>query len=485
MSKDRCIYFMGIGGTGMAAVAGLVQEEGYRVVGSDKDLYPPMSTMLEDLKIKVYTPYNPKNLASETVEKVVIANALSRGHEELEYALDNNYKTTSFPALLGELFLKEAESIVVTGTHGKTTTTSLIAHVLTELSEDPSFLIGGIPKNFTHGFHRGKGRLFAIEGDEYDTAFFDKGPKFLHYFPNFLIINNIEFDHADIYDNLDAIKKRFEEVISIVDKPEYIIANASDANVMDCLRRTGVDKKAHLVSLDSESKDCHVRLEKMTIEGSGRNLLWRSVFKTRQFANIEIETTLTGYHNQANIAHVLGLLDVLAASDCIKTPKSEDVSRAFRSFQGVARRLDHLDTVDGIEIFEDFAHHPTAVGKVIEGFRKSAPETRLLVAFEPKNATSRRNIFAKDYARTFATADRTYIGACPDDNRIAKENKMDTKNLVKAIGPSAAAFDSNDALLQALVDEAKPGDAIIFMSSGSFSGVQYKISDLLREKFHG
>ena len=466
----------------MAAAAGLVREAGYRVVGSDKDLYPPMSTMLEELAIKVHTPYGPENLTREKPDQVVIANALSRGHDELEFALEQNLTTTSFPALLGELFLKDKGSIVVTGTHGKTTTTSLVSHVLFELKKDPSFLIGGIPKNFTRSFRLGKGALFAIEGDEYDTAYFDKGPKFLHYHPKFLIVNNIEFDHADIYENLDAIKKRFVQVMKLVENPENIIANGCDENVLDCLKTAGVLDKALLVGVadNSHGKACRVRLQDLNTENKCG---WQGTFTTTQWGNISLQTNLTGYHNMANIAHVLGLLDRLVAAGAIEKPAPSALQDAFASFLGVARRLDFLGEKGGVDVYEDFAHHPTAVGKVIEGFRKSSPEKRLLVAFEPKNATSRRNIFLEAYASAFQKADRAYIGPCPQDQRISQDNRMDTDSLAKAIGGHAASFSDNKRLLEAVVQDAARGDAVIFMSSGSFSGVQHEILEKLGEKF--
>lgn len=484
MSKDGPIYFMGIGGTGMASVAGLVQASGHKVVGSDKNLYPPMSNMLDELKIRVHTPYSPKNLQLEKPSKVVVANVLSRGHEELEYALDQEYEITSFPALLGQMFLKEAESIVVTGTHGKTTTTSLTAFVLSQLGEDPSFLIGGIPKDFSHSFKKSDGRLFVIEGDEYDTAFFDKGPKFLHYHPRYLLINNIEFDHADIYSSVEEIKKRFQEIISLVPNPENIIANGDDQNVLDCLKRCNVHRKAHLVSLKNDALDCSVRLLNLSLNPQAMGTEWTAVYRTKLFPAIKITTSLPGYHNQSNISQVLGLIDALSQSGAIRKPSQEDLAEAIHSFQGVTRRLELLEEVDGIKIYEDFAHHPTAVGKVIEGLKKSSPSTRLLVAFEPKNATSRRNIFADRYVQTLASADKAYIGACPEDKRIEKSHKMNTSMLAEKIGPSARAFNNNEELLSAMANEVKPGDAIVFMSSGSFSGVQYKLANLIKEKFH-
>jgi UDP-N-acetylmuramate: L-alanyl-gamma-D-glutamyl-meso-diaminopimelate ligase len=253
LKKGSTIYFMGIGGTGMAAVAGLCQEAGFRVIGSDNAMYPPMSTMLEELKIPVKTPYSAENFTSEKPDLVVVANALSRGHVELEALLRSGVPYTSFPKLTGDEFLSKRVGVVVTGTHGKTTTSSLTAHVLNELGEDPGFVIGGIPHNFPRSFRLGRGKTFVIEGDEYDTAFFDKGPKFLHYHPHHLIINNIEYDHADIYASVEAIEAQFDAVAQLVPGDGSIMANWDDPRVKNIFNR--IKPKARLIKVSTTGKD--------------------------------------------------------------------------------------------------------------------------------------------------------------------------------------------------------------------------------------
>jgi len=470
------IYFLGIGGTGMASVAGLCKEAGFQVVGSDANMYPPMSTMLEELKIPVRTPYDPKNIESENPDLVIVANALSRGHPELEKVLEQNLKYTSFPALCGEEFLSKRTSIVVTGTHGKTTTTSLMAHILTELKHDPGFIIGGIPKNFPRSFRLGKGTCFAIEGDEYDTAFFDKGPKFLHYCPKYLIVNNIEFDHADIYKDVEAIEEQFAKIMQLVPSSGAIIANVDDARVAALVKKVKVDASVVSVATLGLSKDADVKV--LNFHGKEWKpgiQKWFAEIETRSFGKLNIETLLTGKHNIANIAQIVACIDSLSKNKILNCTKDQ-LEKAFASFAGVQRRLEFLASAKDIEVYEDFAHHPTAVGLVIEGFKAVHPKRRLLVAFEPKNATSRRNTFQNDYVSKLGLADLVFIGPRPDDKRIVDDQKMDTNTLASSIGGKARAFDSNEKLLESIKSELQPGDSVIFMSSSSFSGIQHQLA---------
>ncbi len=479
MADRKCIYFMGIGGTGMAAVAGLAQAAGHRVVGSDLEIYPPMSILLDELAIPVYKGYRPEHIQEAKPDLVVIANALSRGNPELEYVLANQIPYTSFPGLLKELFLTQKTPIVVTGTHGKTTTTSLIAHLLVAFNEDPSYMIGGIPKNLHRSFALGNGPLFVIEGDEYDTAFFDKGPKFLHYAPQFLLINNIEFDHADIYKDLDEIKSRFVELIKLVPNSSHIIANSDDPEVCDCLREAGV--KAKLISLaainsNSASKPSTPYPESVEIDNSGNTPTWIVSFETTYWGSIKVRMQLSGIYNVYNMTQSLACLETLIEANALaKIPSQAMLIEGLESFAGVARRLDYLGGVGGIQIYEDFAHHPTAVAHVIANLRKSHPESRLLVAFEPKNATSRRSVFADRYIDALSHADAAFIGVCPEDKRIPADQRMDTFALADRIGASAQAFHSNEDLQHKMAEVAKPGDILLFMSAGSFSGVQHAI----------
>ncbi len=479
------LYFLGIGGTGMAAVAGLCQTAGYKVTGSDAGVYPPMSNMLDELGIKVLTPYSADNLKGAAPDLVVVANVLSRGNAELEQALTNGVPYTSFPKLLGDLFLQKSATCVVTGTHGKTTTTSLLSHVLFELGEDPSFIIGGIPRNFPQSFRLGKSKVFAIEGDEYDTAFFDKGPKFLHYHPKHLILNNLEFDHADIYANVEAIEAQFEKVIALVKDKKTVIANMDDAGIKRVIDRLDLGRQVTRVATFGEAPDCEVRVGKFAARAlNAGDQLWTVDIETTHFGTITVETGLSGRHNLANISQVVAcLISLERCGDLRNKLDKKQIVSAIRSFQNVKRRLDLLATGGGIDVYEDFAHHPTAIRLVIEGFRTVFPKKNLVVAFEPRSASQRRNVFQTDFGKALATADRVLIGECPVDKRIPEESRMNTAQMAAAIGKKAEAFPTNDALLTRLKTDLASGDAVIFMSSGSFSGAQHALAKDLRSRF--
>ncbi len=474
------VYFMGICGTGMASAAGLVRDAGYRVTGSDEGVYPPMSTLLEELKIPVASPYSADNIIKAKPDLIVVANALSRGNAEIEYMLEHKIPYTSFPELLGELFLKKRISIVVSGTHGKTTTTSLFSWILQQIGEDPSYLIGGIPRNFSHSFHLGKGSCFVIEGDEYDTAFFDKGSKFLHYAPKLLIMNNLEFDHADIFKNLEAIEAQFTKLVHLVEDPADILGNVDDPGMKNLLEKTGFIHKITRVSTLGHTPEAPVVVKSAGPSGDGAT--WQGVIQTETMGTLTLKTRLTGTYNIANIAQVVASLERLVLKGRIKKPSPEALQKALLSFEGVQRRLDLLGEVDNIKVYEDFAHHPTAIRLLIEDYRRSHPDRRIVVAFEPKNATARRNIFMREFAASLTKADEVLIGKCPVDQRIPEDERMDTQILRDRIGPHAHAFESNEALGESAISQLKSGDSLIFMSSGSFSGVQYKIVDQLKKR---
>ena len=475
------IYFMGIAGTGMAAVAGLTQEAGYKVLGSDNNVYPPMSTMLEELNIDVLTPYREENLRESNPDLVIVANCLSRGNKEIEALIDSNIPFTSFPKLLGDFFLKERHSIVVTGTHGKTTTSSLIAHMLDDLGENPGYIVGGIPKNFQRSFRLGTGKCFVTEGDEYDTAFFDKASKFLHYQPKTLLFNNLEFDHADIFDSLQDIEKMFKQVISLVTNKGNIICNWDDQNVRKVIEDLGIQEQVTKVSCFGMSKNTDLEIRGIEVKQVSNGLIvWTVNYNSKWWGEFKIETPLSGRHNVANISQMLATIGSLAENQIIKNTTIDDIKNSLKKFKSVKRRLEYIGSVGNKDVYEDFAHHPTAVKMIIDNFKTTFPNRRLVAAFEPKNATSRRNTFEAAYIDVLSGADVVLMGACPEDNRIPKEQQMNTERICSKIGGNAHAFKKNDEILDWLKINSLEKDIIVFMSSGSFSGVQHKIIETLK-----
>lgn len=481
MGDGSSVYFMGIGGTGMTAVAGLMKEAGYKVSGSDKPMYPPMSTLLEELKINVKTPYSKENVAhlgKQTV--VVVGNALSRGHEELEAALRNEELVyTSFPALLHDTILAERKNLVVTGTHGKTTTSSLSAHVLTKLGVSPGFMIGGLPRDFERGFSLGNlSSPFVIEGDEYDTAFFDKTPKFLKYRPHWLVINNIEYDHVDIYRNFEHVLEQFVALAKQVTDPERIIVNADQKGVKEFLNVTGLSTRATKISR-TETPVTKFSIRIVSSQAIVGTQEWQHEFELLGGARIKVQSKgLSGEYNGYNAAAILSTtLQILCEQRkcAVKDLDLRSIENAFSSFSGVKRRLELLGQFKGAMVFEDFAHHPTAVTQLIQAFRSAYPDKRLLVAFEATNATGRRNVFIDDFAAAFKGADRIFIGPTPLDLRIPEGERMNSEELALKIGAKAKAYGSHELIFQDLKESLLPSDALIFMSPSSFGGIQHRL----------
>ncbi len=478
LSQIKNIYFMGIGGTGMSAAAGLAKKMGFSVTGSDIPLYPPTSTILENANIHYRSPYDRISLAKQRIDAVVVANALSRGHKELESAIENEIPLTSFPELLEFTALTEKHSVVISGTHGKTTTTTLFSYLMQELRENPSYLIGGQPHDLSSSYeYNSEGKFFIIEGDEYDTIFFDKESKFLHYRPKWLVINNLEFDHADIFADLSAIKKMFAKLCHLVEQKENILANADDPEVYSLIVELGLEKKITWVSPLGKSNLAKFRLLDYSIDPEKK---WHGIFQLGGLQKFAIETHLTGKHNLGNILQVLTCLYLMnEKKELFQSLDLKKCQSILKNFRGVKRRMDLLGEKNDIAIYEDFAHHPTAIREVILGIRSSFPNKRILVAFEPKNATARRNVLLSDFAHALSHADLVFIGPSPIDQRIVENKRMDTQQMQNAIGNKATSFTSNENLLEAIKKDLQKNDLVIFMSSGSFSGVQYQLAHWL------
>lgn len=484
------VHFTGIGGTGMTAVAGLAQSAGISVTGSDGPIYPPMSNILAHLGIKPFEGYRAANIENPRPDAVVLANAISRvdgslqANAELEALFKESIPVYSFPGFLRSFFLRQSLNIVVTGTHGKTTTSAAITHALRELDYDPSWLIGGSPRNFEHGFNLGKKNLFVLEGDEYDTALFDKGPKFLHYEPRVTVVNNIEFDHADIYPDLSSIIQEFERVMRLTTSLRgIVVANADDEHVRNLLE---VTDSVAITFGTSPASERFPHWEVKGTETTRSGLIVQVAVPGGQVH--EFRTGLFGHHNAMNVAATLAALHAFhllqekpegyTAEKLLKASAEIPASAVSRwgetlgSFLGVRRRFEILYQNQSISVFDDFAHHPTAVEGTLKAFRDfhnlTTQAGQLKVCFDPRNATMRRSVLQSELARALKIADRVYIGRVAKDLRIPEKQRMNAKALCDSIGTAACSFESNDDLLKTVLAEIAPGDTIVFMSSGSF-----------------
>lgn len=458
------IHLMGIGGTGMASLAGMLQQAGHQVRGSDQGVYPPMSLLLEKLGIPVSCPYSSENLEPKP-DLVVIGNVISRGNPEAEAVLDQDIPYESMAETLRQFFLVDHQSLVVAGTHGKTTTTSLLAWVLESAGLDPSFFVGGKPKNFPQNFKLGKGKYFVLEGDEYDTAFFDKGPKFLHYEPKHILLTSVEFDHADIYENLDQIRESFRKLIALLPESGRLVANLDYAEVK-ALAQAVPERVLGYTTRESEREGAAVfgkiisSSEETTIEIHIAEDRW------------QVEWSSPGQHNLSNALAVVALCLHLGLSQ-------EQIQRGLETFSGVARRQDVLGEIGGIKIVDDFAHHPTAVRATLQAIRRQYPERRIWALFEPRSNTSKRDLFQKDYAEAFAGADEIIISDVFMPEKVKNGKVLDTERLVQEIqentGKPARHLSGAEEILKVLTQEARSGDLILLMSNGDFGGLGPKL----------
>jgi UDP-N-acetylmuramate: L-alanyl-gamma-D-glutamyl-meso-diaminopimelate ligase len=467
----RRVYLIGIGGTAMASLAGMLQQRGYDVAGSDEHVYPPMSTYLERLGIPVLEGYTKQHLETFRPDLVVIGNAAANTNVEAAATVELDLPYTSMPEAIYHLFIRDKHSIVVTGTHGKTTTTSLMAWLLESAGRDTSMVVGGIPVNFNHNFKLGDGPDFVIEGDEYNTAFFDKGPKFLHYHANTLLVNNIEFDHADIYPDLEAILSAFREAVRQVAPADVIVANGDDANVMS-LRG---EARARWVTFGSTSAcDAYATDAVETPQGTEFTAWWEG----KEWARFH--TTLSGQHNVLN-----ALADAVIAR--LRGVPTEEIQKGFETFAGIKRRMEVRGVERGVTVIDDFAHHPTAIATTMAGARQRYPGQRLWALFEPRSISSSRKEFEAGYIEAFHGADRVIIGPVFHRERYATRYGLDKMMSVETIlarlqgdGIAAQQIDDFDAIASAVAAEAREGDVVLVMSSGAFGGVHEKILAALK-----
>lgn len=470
----RRIHLLGVGGTGMGSFAGLLKAAGYEVTGSDENVYPPMSDMLAAWGIDVLTPYRPENLDSARPDLVIVGNVIRRVNPEATAVRERALPQTSFPAALGELFLEQRHSVVVAGTHGKTTTSALMAHVLVSAGRDPSFLVGGVAQNYAGNFRLGKGDAFVVEGDEYDTAYFDKGPKFLHYRPKTVILTSIELDHVDIYRDLAHYESAFAALVSKVPERGLIAVSASYPSAVICARAGKAKVVTYSGHADSEA-DLRPRDPTFGPDGA------RFVLLDRGEAKGELRLPMGGAHNLENALGVYAAARNLGLS-------FEEIREGLASFQGVKRRQEVREEIDGITVIDDFAHHPTAVRETLAAIRGRYPGRRLWAIFEPRSNTSRRNLHQKEYQRAFDGAQRVSLRTPEPHDKVPENDRLDVKALVESLGARgirASARDEVDAMVDEVSAEAEPGDVLLVMSNGSFGGFIPKLCAALRARRGG
>jgi UDP-N-acetylmuramate: L-alanyl-gamma-D-glutamyl-meso-diaminopimelate ligase len=463
------VYLIGICGTAMASLAGMLQQRGYEVSGSDEHVYPPMSTYLERLRISVLEGYTKQHLETFRPDLVVIGNAAAKTNVEAAATVELDLPYTSMPEAIYHLFIKGKHSVVIAGTHGKTTTTSLMAWMLEAAGRDPGMVVGGIPLNFNQNFKLGDGPEFVIEGDEYNTAFFDKGPKFLHYRANTLLVNNIEFDHADIYANLDAIIDAFRKAVEQVAPGDVIVANGDDANVMGLRSHAA----ARWVTFGWDRKcDAFATAAVEQPEGTEFTAWWEG----REWARFR--TTLSGRHNVLNAVADAVIARLRGVSDA-------EIQKGFETFQGIKRRMEVRGVERGVTVIDDFAHHPTAIASTLHGAKKRYPGRRIWALFEPRSISSSRKEFESGYIDAFHDADRVIIGPIFHreryETRYGLDKMMSVPNIIEKAGVPAEQIDDFDAIAKRIGQDAKEGDVILVMSSGAFGGVHEKILSELKE----
>jgi UDP-N-acetylmuramate: L-alanyl-gamma-D-glutamyl-meso-diaminopimelate ligase len=468
------IHLIGICGTAMASLAGMLKERGFRVTGSDAAAYPPMSDFLDDLGIAVRQPFDARNLEPRP-DLVVIGNAISRGNVELEHVLDERLDFCSLPQLLHDEFLRGKQVIVIAGTHGKTTTTSMLSWIFHSAGLDPSFLIGGIAENFGSSFHLGTGQHFILEGDEYDTAFFDKGPKFLHYFPDAIILTSVEFDHADIYKDLDAVETAFQRLVNLVPHHGRILAFdgvAGDASESPSLQRC-LAKAFCPVERYGTGAGSSWQVAELNFRPEGTT--WAVVHEGRRWA--EFEFPLAGEYNVWNATAAAAMAFSCGIS-------REAIVDALRSFRSVKRRLEVKAQVNGITIIDDFAHHPTAIRETLKALRARYPGSRLWAILEPRSNTLRRRVLQNELARSLAIADEVVVAGVFRSEAVPENERLELSALEAEIernGRRARLLPDANNIVKTLAPEMRSGDVVAILSNGGFGAIYEKLPTRLRQ----
>jgi len=461
IAAPKHFHFLGIGGTAMGAVAAALKERGFTVTGSDENVYPPMSTFLEERGIKLFAGYRPENIPNDA-DVVVIGNAMKRGNPEVEAVLNRKLFYLSLPEVLKNYFLRGRHNLVVTGTHGKTTTTAMLTWILEKAGHKPGYLIGGIPKNLGQGARLNDSKHFVIEGDEYDTAFFDKRSKFIHYLPELVIVNNIEFDHADIFRDLDEIKLSFKRLLNIVPENGMVLMNGDDRNCVEVARGC----LAQMIEVGF-SENCAQRIRDVSYSENGSRFT---------LGETEFDLPLSGEVNVHNAAMAA------SAARFYRVPDAK-IQSALKSFTGIARRQEVRGEAHGVKVIDDFGHHPTAIAQTLKAMRSRYPGHRLWAIFEPRSNTTRRSVFQNSLPDALAVADGVFISQVARLDQLPESDRLQPEAVVKAIEKTERlAFYEKDAnaIVDRIVPMLKPNDVVTVFSNGGFDNIHEKLLDRLR-----
>ena len=465
-------HLIGIGGTAMASLAGLLKAAGHTVTGSDENVYPPMSTGLQQMGISYTQGYRPENL-SPRPDIVVVGNAISRGNPELEAVLIQKLRYTSAAATIKEEFIWGHHSLAVAGTHGKTTTTSLLAWALESAGLNPSFLIGGVAENFGTSYRLTDSHYFVIEADEYDTAYFDKGPKMWHYLPDTAIVNNIEFDHADIYRDEEAYKFAFARFINLIPKNGVLIAGWDSPIMRELAPKSFAPVESFAYGDETPPPAGQPHWHARDVEFSESGTTFRAFRSDAEWGRID--TPLAGAFNVRNV------LAVIAAAEAVNADR-DGVRQGLRTFTSVKRRMEVRGEIRGVAVIDDFAHHPTAIRETIDAIRQKYKGRRLVAVFEPRSYTAQRREFQQDYVKAFRGADEIVFAALFRPNRYTKETALDLDQLVRDLastGKGAKQLKDADAIVKDLSPRLKERDVVLIMSNGGFGGIHQKLLDAL------
>ena len=467
----RRIHLVGVGGTGMGSFGGMLKAAGYEVTGSDESVYPPMSDMLAAWGVEVMTPYSPSNLEAARPDLVIIGNVIRRMNPEATGVRERGLKQMSFPAAFGSLVLAGRHSVVVAGTHGKTTTSALMAHVLVAAGTDPSFLVGGVTLNYDSNFRNGQGEFVVVEGDEYDTAYFDKGPKFMHYRARTALLTSVEFDHADIYRDMAHYESAYEKFGATMPDDGFLAVSAAYPNAVEIARRSA---RCYVATYAvHETADYTAEGLRFGAEGA------RFAIHEPRGAAGEFLLPMSGHHNVENAVGVYAAARSLGLS-------ADQIRAGFASFVGVKRRQEIRGEIGGVLVIDDFAHHPTAVRETISAIRLRYPERRLWTVFEPRSNTSRRNIHQTEYTSAFDGADVASIRVPEPHDKVPVDEQLDIDKVVNELkhrGVLAHASPEVAVLVQRVIEGVQPGDVLLVMSNGAFGGFIPTVLHGLRARF--